>query len=181
MNIFLRKCISFVRIPFREKIWFLWLFFLSGLIRAALLILPFRFIAPWLGLHHQNYQLASVASGQQRLMAWRIGRITELVASYTPWQSKCLVQAMAAKMLLAHYQIPYVLHLGVTKAAGQDLDALKAHAWLSVGPWIITGREGHRAFTIVSTFVAPSILTCIIHESCRLNSGTANCHKLHAD
>ncbi|GMR00476.1 MAG: hypothetical protein BMS9Abin18_1326 [Zetaproteobacteria bacterium] len=171
MNILLRKCISFVRIPFREKLWLFWLFLLSGLIRACLLVLPFRCIAPWLGLHHQNYQLASVTSEQQKLMAWRIGRITELAASYTPWQSKCLVQAMAAKVLLAHYRIPYVLHLGVTKAAGQSFDALKAHAWLSVGPWIITGREGHRAFTIISTFVAPSIL----------NPGTASCHKLHAD
>jgi len=164
MKILLRKFASFMRTPLREKLWFFWLFFLSGLIRAALLILPFRLLAPWLGQHHQNYQLASVTSEQQRLMAWRIGRITELATSYTPWQSKCLVQAMAAKALLAHYKIPYVLHLGVTKA-GQSIDALKAHAWLSVGPWIITGREGHRAFTIVSTFVAPSILTCMIHES----------------
>lgn len=157
MGALLRKCVSFLRLPVREKFWFFWLFLLSGPIRAAILLLPFRWLAPRIGVHYENLQLATVVSEEQRMLAWHIGRMMELAAAYTPWESKCLVQAIATKVLLAHYRIPYVLYLGVTK--GPDGSELKAHAWLSVGPWIITGRDGHRAFTIVSTFVSPLLLT----------------------
>jgi len=95
--------------------------------------------------------------------AWRIGRISELVSKYTPWESKCLVQVLMVRALLAYYHIPYVMHLGVTKAmaqeSGEEGDSImKAHAWLSVGAWVVSGGDGHRAFTIVATFVQPSLL-----------------------
>jgi len=136
------------------------LFLFSGLARAAILLLPFRFLAPLLGQHYKNVSLAALVTEDQRLIAWRIGRITESACKYTPWESKCLVQALIARSLLAWYHIPYVLYLGVCKAGASENqgEELKAHAWLSVGPWIITGREGHKAFTIVSTFVQPSLL-----------------------
>ncbi|EAU55005.1 hypothetical protein AL013_02105 [Mariprofundus ferrooxydans] len=147
--------------PGREKCWFCLVWIISGPIRAGLLLLPFRKMAPMLGEHCSNLQLAAVVGDTQRQRAWRIGRITELAASYTPWQSKCLVQACAASILLRYYRIPYVMHLGVARDS-EDTDtdgsAMKAHAWLSVGPRIVTGRDGHRAFTIVSTFVSPALL-----------------------
>ncbi|MDX8378198.1 MAG: lasso peptide biosynthesis B2 protein [Mariprofundales bacterium] len=158
IKILLRKCKSFLRSPLREKLWFAFLFISFALIRALLLLTPFRLLAPYLGRHHKNYELASVVTEQQRLLAWRIGQITERIAGYTPWESKCLVQAIGARLLLGWYGIPYVMYLGVTKPKGQSIKAMKAHAWLCVGPWIITGRDGHKAFTIVSTFIAPSIL-----------------------
>lgn len=80
-----------------------------------------------------------------------------MATKYTPWKSACLVQALIATWLLAYYHIPYVLHLGVARATPQG-DDLQAHAWLRVGQWVITGREGHQAFTVVATFVAPSLL-----------------------
>jgi len=147
----------FFRLPAREKLWFVFAWFLSGVIRLFLLILPFRWIAPRLGLHLNNTQLCAVTPEKQRKLAWRIGKITELACKYTPWQSKCLVQAMVARTLLGYYKIPYVMHLGVAKTDNAE-DLLKAHAWLSVGPWIITGRDGHKQFTIVSTFISPAVL-----------------------
>ena len=164
MNPILRKIRTFLAMRSREKLWFFLLFVLSGIARAAILTVPFRHVAPYLGRHYQNEQLACIATKEQLQTAWRIGRITESVSKYTPWQSKCLVQAMMVRSLLGYYDIPYVMHLGVTKSqAGEgttvgDENVLKAHAWLSVGPWIVSGREGHRAFTIVSTFVQPSLL-----------------------
>jgi len=163
MNILLRKIRSFLAIRNREKLWFFLLFILSGIIRAVILTIPFRYIAPRMGRHFRNEQLAAIATREQMQTAWRIGRITDMASRYTPWESKCLVQAIMVRILLAYYNIPYVMHLGVTKAMAQESgvagdSVLKAHAWLSVGPWIVTGREGHRAFTIVATFVQPSIL-----------------------
>lgn len=160
MKSLLRKFGTFLRMPVREQCWFFWIWIVSGPIRAGLLQLPFRKMAPMLGEHCSNLQLAAVVSEEQRQRAWRIGRVTELAASYTPWESKCLVQACAASLLLRYYRIPYVMHLGVTRG-GEAEDVLKAHAWLSVGPWIVTGRDGHRAFTIVSTFTSPALLTSV--------------------
>jgi len=163
MNRILRKCRNFLSLRNREKVWFVFLFILSAWVRLLILTLPFRRIAPCLGAHYQNHQLAAIASKDQLYTAWRIGRVTELATKYTPWQSKCLVQAILARILLGYYSIPYVMHLGVRKSAPitdiqQEENILKAHAWLSVGPRIITGREGHRAFAIVATFIQPSLL-----------------------
>jgi len=164
MNHFLRKYRKFVSMRNREKVWVILLFFLSGIARAVILTIPFRYIAPYLGRHYQNAQLAVIVTKEQLQKARRIGHITELTANNTPWQSKCLIQAMMAKWLLNYYRIPYVLYLGVAKSVvlhelkDYENGDLIAHAWLSVGPSIITGDDGHRAFTIVSTFVTPSVL-----------------------
>jgi len=145
------------QLPVREKFWILFLYPYSGLIRLAILIFPFKRLSRLLGQHYQNHQLSPLVSESQRLFAWRIGRITELTARYTPWESKCLVQAIMARTLLGIYHIPYVIHLGA-KMSNEINGPMKAHAWVKVGAWIIAGREGHHAFGIVSSFVAPSIL-----------------------
>jgi hypothetical protein len=75
-----------------------------------------------------------------------------LTARYTPWETKCLVQATMARFLLGVYGIPYILHLG-TLMTHNDEEPLKAHAWVKVGPWIIVGGEGHQAFAIVGSWV----------------------------
>lgn len=152
----LRKIRTFVRLPGRQKIWFVCCYFFSGIARAYILFLPFRWLAPRLGTHYQNIQLATVVSEEQEKLAWRIGRITEMACKYTPWESKCLVQAVLAKHILAYYKIPCVMYLGVIKS--KDDNDLKAHAWLSTGRWVITGRDGHQPFTIVSTFVSPATI-----------------------
>jgi len=172
MRLVLHKLRLFFRLRKNEMVWFVLLFLLSGIARAAILMVPFRHLAPVLGRHYQNVQMAALATQQQQVYACRIGRITDAVSKYTPWESKCLVQAMIARCLLACYHIPFVMHLGVTMpkseaAAVENERILKAHAWLAVGPWIITGREGHRAFTIVSTFVAPSVLPQGKHQDLR--------------
>lgn len=153
----LNKARTAWRLPVREKLWLLLLYPYSGLIRAAILILPFKRLSPYLGQHYQNCELSPLVSESQRLLAWRIGRITELTARYTLWDSNCLVQAFMARTLLEIYHIPYVVHLGA-KMTGDTSGPMQAHAWIKVGTWIVTGRDGHRAFGIVSSFVAPSIL-----------------------
>lgn len=160
--VFARKLQTAIRLPWLEKLWILFLMPVSGIARAALLVIPFRYLSRCFGMHHQNIPLSVIVPQQQLQMAWRIGRVCELVSRYTPWQSMCLVQAIMAKTLLSLYRIPCVLYFGVAKTpsdppSGDDDKALKAHAWLMVGPWIITGRGNQQAFTVVSTFVSRSV------------------------
>lgn len=151
------KLATFLQFPLRDKIWFAVLYAGSGVVRLALLMFPFRWYMRLLGRQYKNTQLSVLVNEQQREQAWRIGSITALAAKYTPWESKCLVQASVAILLLGYYKIPYVMYCGVSRSR-DGTGELKAHAWLSVGPWVVTGRDGHTAFTITSTFVAPAIL-----------------------
>lgn len=145
-----------------EKMWVMFLICFSGLARAAILMLPFRWLSLLLGHYYHNIQLATLVTSFQLNRAKWIGRMTGQVARQTPWQSKCLVQAMMARCMLAYYGIPYVLYLGVNKAEnhseGQYSNALVAHAWISVGSSVIVGDDGYEDFTIVSTFVDPCVL-----------------------
>jgi hypothetical protein len=64
---------------------------------------------------------------------------------YLPWNAKCLVQALAGKLLLKFFHLPGTIFFGVLKEDGK----LKAHAWLKAGNQFISGKEGHRKFTVV--------------------------------
>ncbi|WP_444995385.1 lasso peptide biosynthesis B2 protein [Aliikangiella sp. IMCC44359] len=146
------------QLPLIEKIWFLVLYPYSGLVRAAVLFIPFRYWVGLLGVHYTNVQLSTLTNHSQEVMARRIGRVIELTARYTIWESRCLVQALMAKTLLRFYGIPYVIYLGV-KLPEETVKTMGAHAWTSVGNLIITGRKGYKSFAIVSVFVEPEILS----------------------
>jgi len=91
-----------------------------------------------------------------------ISREIERAARNVPWNAVCLPQAMAGKWMLKRRNIPSLMFLGVAKeraATGmQEIEkelshpGLKAHAWLKVGNFIVTGRQGHRQFTVVGRF-----------------------------
>jgi len=155
MSKLLNKLLIFIRFPLREKVWFFVLYILSGIARLAVLILPFRWVMRFLGAQHENIQLSVIVSKQQLEWALRIGKITNIATKYTPWKSKCLIQAMVAKVILNHYKIPYVIHVGMLR---NEEGELKSHAWLNVKQRVIVGGEGHKAFTIVSSFVTPSVI-----------------------
>jgi hypothetical protein len=132
-----------------EKVWVLPAFALLGLSRAALLAVPFRRIAPLLGDDLGPARLVPVVSEGQAARAVHIGRAVRTAAGYTPWESKCLAQAMAARVLLGASGIPYVLYLGVAREAGR----LEAHAWVLAGRARVTGGDGFNRFTVVAAFV----------------------------
>ncbi|MEG0711156.1 MAG: lasso peptide biosynthesis B2 protein, partial [Niameybacter sp.] len=67
----------------------------------------------------------------------------------TPWESKCLVQAMVAQYLLKRRRIATTLYLGVAKGSEGEL---KAHAWLRCGQMIVTGDGARRDYKEVARF-----------------------------
>lgn len=151
------KIRTFWRLTLAEKIWFMLLYPYSGFVRLALLVFPFQFISRHLGHFYQNTQLSSLVDVEDQTLAKRIGKIIELVARYTPWESQCLVQAIMARTMFGFYKISYVMHLG----AAYDSEAQKnfmAHAWIKVGPWVVTGRAGHERYGVLCSFVTPAVL-----------------------
>jgi hypothetical protein len=63
------------------------------------------------------------------------------------WQNVCIVQSIAARMMLSRRNIHSDLSLGVQYDGQQDLSA---HAWLKAGPIFITPR-GKQSFREIHT------------------------------
>jgi hypothetical protein len=78
-----------------------------------------------------------------REVSWAV----TVAARHVPWNSVCLPQALAARTMLRRRGVASTLYLGVSRAEG-----LTAHAWLRVGHFIVTGRDGMQAYEVISTF-----------------------------
>ena len=132
-----------------ERVLLLEAVFLLGIARLAVLVLPFRWLAVTLGRHMKETgaEIEPAVLGPARM----IGRAVQSAARNTPWDSVCLPQAVAAQWMLKRRHIKGTLYLGVAKDKTKT-EKLAAHAWLRCGNVILTGREGHRRYTVVSTF-----------------------------
>ena len=120
--------------------------FWLGLARLGLLAVPFRRIAPLLGIHMA--QAAEAVTQQAQTQAQRVGWAVSAIARRTPWESACLAQAMSAKAMLRRRGVASTLYLGLAR---DEEKALKAHAWLRCGRDVITGGE-ISGYTIISSF-----------------------------
>lgn len=149
-----RKAGAWRRMPLAEKLWFAPAYLLLGLMRLVLMAVPFRWIAPLLGHGMQTAAVVPLASEREISRALHIGRAIRTAARYTPWDSKCLVQAMAARVLLGVNGLPYALFLGVNK---DGESSMAAHAWVCTGPAAVTGGHSFAQFTVVGTFVSPTL------------------------
>ena len=132
-----------------ERMMLLEAFLLLALARMGVLILPFRWLAKSLG-DHMTEADASIQPADLQL-ARMIGWAVRSAANYTPWESVCLPQAVAAKWMLKRRSFPGTLYLGVMKDETKP-EKLAAHAWVRCGQLILTGAKGHRQYTVVSTF-----------------------------
>ena len=87
---------------------YLWL----SLSRAAILLIPFRRIAPLLGhtmIITPDHELMNMP------LPLRISWAVRTAARFTPWESKCLAQAMSARIMLKSRGYPTTLYLGLAK------------------------------------------------------------------
>ena len=121
----------------------LWL----GIARLAILVLPFRWVAPRLGRH-----MARSPEETRAVSAELLDRISWAVATascHLPWDCLCLAQAIAGKAMLKCRRVPSTLYLGLVK---DGVTQLQAHAWLRCGGRILTGQRGMTGFTVIATF-----------------------------
>lgn len=113
-----------------------------ALARAAVVLLPFRVLSRRLGLVRGETPTTVVASPASRRVAWAVAA----AARRTPWRSKCLEQAIAAKAMLRRRGIESTLYLGVVR------EPMAAHAWLRVGEHNVTGGQDVSRYAVVASF-----------------------------
>lgn len=143
----MRYLVKYLKHPERKLL--LEAMLLLALARLVILIMPFRRLAPCLGVHMAATPELPVL--RQAELVRRIGRAVENAARHAPpRQARCLPQALAAKFMLRRRGLASTLYLGISKKDNN----LKAHAWLRVGDTIVTGRSEMRHYTIISTFAS---------------------------
>jgi len=155
-RVLVRKARSFLHQPASIQIGLLPVFLLLGLAKALILIVPFRRLAPRLGVSVGVSPWVPVLEPGQEARALLVGRLVRLAARYTPWDSNCFPQAVVARLLLGLYGIPYALYFGVMR---NDQSAeMKAHAWVVAGRIRVTGGTSFGRFTVVGCFVSPGLV-----------------------
>ncbi|MFL0198644.1 lasso peptide biosynthesis B2 protein [Clostridium sp. WILCCON 0269] len=124
-------------------------FFLSGIARFAILSLPFNKLAAFVGKHRE--ESSEQVSDIDEITIGKIKWAVSVVCRFTPWESKCFVQALAGQIMLKKRKIDSTLYLGVARDKEKKL---LAHAWLRSGNIIVTGGPGYTSFTQVAKFAS---------------------------
>ena len=120
-------------------------YYYAAKFRLQLLILPpAKMKRAW---GRENQESARTQSTEVYRQAARISRIVNKVCDKTPWESKCLVRALAAQRLLYLRGVPTTLYMG----CGREEGRMVAHAWLRCGEIYVTGGDGS-GYTTVARF-----------------------------
>ncbi len=126
-----------------------------ALARFAIGLVPFRRIARPLGEPGRETPREALPPEMEK-EALRVGWAVRAVAARTPWDSKCLAQALAAMAMLRRRRLPGTLYLGVAPVPAGGRPKIDAHAWVRCGPDLLTGAAGHERFTVVASFAGAS-------------------------
>lgn len=135
---------KFIYLSFHEKKMTLLAFWYSFVAWLIVTFLPLKYYSRYLGKLNHTFN-----TGPALEQTGMIVRAVFRSSKYAPWNTRCLINAIAGKFLMNRYRIPSTLYLGVAKEQGSRLIA---HAWLKSGDQFITGRRGSSKFTVVSTF-----------------------------
>ncbi|MPQ44839.1 lasso peptide biosynthesis B2 protein [Clostridium tarantellae] len=142
----LNKFKTFMSIGIKEKFMFLEAFTLEGIMRMAILIIPFKKLKKYMGKHsvESSYEGDIEDYKIVKKVRWAVMHAAE----YTPWESKCLVQALTVQNMLKRRKIYTTIYLGVGKDENNEMIA---HSWIRYGRFFITGGDG-TGFSTVAKF-----------------------------
>jgi hypothetical protein len=138
---------KFLGLSWSDRCLFLEAALFLALVRPAVMILPFRWIAPWLG--HYMAESSRTTPVEHEELAERVGWCVRSAGGNLPGESRCLAQGVAGKLMLKRRGIPSTLYLGASK---DEQHLVRYHAWLRSGSTIITGGPLIKQYTVVSTF-----------------------------
>jgi hypothetical protein len=121
--------------------------FALAVARIAMVLFPFRRIAAWLGT--PGAETPATATASEIHTAQEIGWAVSVLARRIPWDGRCLAQALAATGMLRRRGLEGTVSFGAYRGESSGFDA---HAWLRLGPCVVTGGPGHQRFKTFTTF-----------------------------
>lgn len=138
---------KFIKLSFKRKLLFIEAYFLLGYWRLMILKKPFLKIADSLGT--QNVETPVSCEDIDLKTVRQVKSAIKAMSKYTFWESKCLVQAYAAKAMLRKRKQKTTVYLGVAKSENKEMIA---HAWVRCGTVYVTGGNERERFTVTSIF-----------------------------
>ena len=135
-----------------KKKLFVHAWFLLGWMRFRILTRPFKKLVSGLRVH-QDFGDQEGVPDASMAMAREVGWAVQTASRFTPWQSACLVQVLAAQRLLQKRGVGGSFYLGAVRETEPSEEAgMSAHAWLKCGNEFITGEAGHERFVSLTAF-----------------------------
>lgn len=142
ISIYVKRFLGF---SFKEQLLCIKILCLAGFFRLVILVVPFKKIAQNLS---KTIKVSNYKDNQQ--MIYRIGQIIGSVCRHTPWDSKCLVQALICKTICRQHKVVNTLYLGVNR---DNVGQLLAHAWVTdADKRILVGGKFSKSFKIIATY-----------------------------
>ncbi len=147
VKILLKKCRTFIKLDNGLKIKYGKTFIYTGCARAFILFVPFNKLRKRMGkVKEESSEEVDINTYRE---ARNVSEIVSIVSRHTPWESKCLVQALTAQKLLKEKEISTTLYLGVKKDRDNNM---LAHAWLRCGKYYVTGGANKEGYAVVAKF-----------------------------
>lgn len=142
----IRRIIDFLRYN-HEKWMTISIYIYSAYYRMCIRFIPMPKLEKRMGIRGEESSQEETTENLKlaKLVRFHVKRVT----GHTPWESKCLVQALTARTILKKKNVNTTLYLGVMKEDNE----MKAHAWLRCGNLYVTGGDG-KAFGTVAKFKA---------------------------
>src|SRR5439155_15868145 len=103
---FFRKTRNFMRWTGFEKACFPVAWLLLRVSRLIILVIPFRYFAPYLGAQLGVSPWIPLLCPKSEARAASVGKAVRGAAAHTPWNSNCFAQAVTARILLGFSGIP---------------------------------------------------------------------------
>lgn len=143
----MKNLITFIKMPLSRKLVLTEAYVLLGFSRFIIISMPFKRIAGWLG--EKNQEMESSNEDIDLSKVQQVSGAIKIISKYTFWESKCLVQAYAAKFMLNRRKQKSTVYLGVARDENGEMIA---HAWVRCGGIYITGGNGSGKFAITGKF-----------------------------
>jgi len=137
----------------KNSFWIFWfgpMWLLLGFSRAVILLIPFRHLSGMLGDRFDPWPHVPLVTAEEGRRARDISHVVQSASRYTPWKSNCYTSAIAARLLLGLYGIPYIVFLGLRK--DDETEKYSAHAWVVSGPVRVVGGSGFGLYAPVGCF-----------------------------
>lgn len=141
----------FIKVSWQEKKLVTTAFVYAMAVRFLMKYVKFKRYEKYLGSRLSEHSDAYPEKDNDTIRLVR--RVVLSVSKNTPWESKCMVQAVACLWILRRYGIKSNLYLGIKKDP-EDASKLKAHAWLKIGEIPITGAPQHRSYKTVNYYAS---------------------------
>lgn len=119
---------------------------LLTVLRIAVGRVPFRWLAKAAGL-----AAGGDAAPANQAGAERVRLALQRAAARLPFETTCLMQALAGAAMLRRRGVAATVQLGVARD-GTQAGRLVAHAWLRAGDVVLTGADGADRFTPVAAY-----------------------------